>query len=69
MVVGPTDVGKSTLCRLLVSYASRLGRAPILVDLDVGQVSIPHSNLPVVQARGFQNVWNFLHAGNTESTH
>ncbi|XP_060086032.1 polyribonucleotide 5'-hydroxyl-kinase Clp1-like [Ylistrum balloti] len=43
MVVGPTDVGKSTLCRLLLNYASRLGRAPIFVDLDVGQgeISIP----------------------------
>ena len=40
MVVGPTDVGKSTLCRLLVNYAARLGRAPVLVDLDVGQVGI-----------------------------
>ena len=39
-MVGPKDVGKSTLCRLLVNFASRLGRAPILVDLDVGQVYI-----------------------------
>ncbi|KAK3109122.1 hypothetical protein FSP39_023474 [Pinctada imbricata] len=43
MIVGPTDVGKSTLSRLLLNYAARLGRAPIFVDLDVGQgqVSIP----------------------------
>uniref|UniRef100_A0A8C7HK52 Polyribonucleotide 5'-hydroxyl-kinase Clp1 n=2 Tax=Oncorhynchus kisutch TaxID=8019 RepID=A0A8C7HK52_ONCKI len=43
MVVGPTDVGKSTVCRLLLSYAVRLGRRPTLVDLDVGQsgVSVP----------------------------
>ena len=43
MVVGPTDVGKSTLCRLLLNYAVRMGRRPIFVDLDVGQghVSIP----------------------------
>jgi len=39
MVVGPTDVGKSTVCKLLVNYAARLGRAPVFVDLDVGQVS------------------------------
>ena len=39
MVVGPPDVGKSTLCKLLVNYGARLGRAPILVELDVGQVS------------------------------
>ncbi|CAB1325459.1 unnamed protein product [Coregonus sp. 'balchen'] len=43
MVVGPTDVGKSTVCRLLLSYAVRLGRRPTLVELDVGQsgVSVP----------------------------
>ncbi|ELU18019.1 hypothetical protein CAPTEDRAFT_222774 [Capitella teleta] len=43
MIVGPGDVGKSTLCRLLCNYAARLGRAPILIDLDVGQteISIP----------------------------
>ena len=40
MVVGPTDVGKSTVCKLLVNYAARMGRAPILVDLDCGQVGI-----------------------------
>eukprot|EP00096_Caligus_rogercresseyi_P011544 TRINITY_DN4557_c0_g1_i2.p1 TRINITY_DN4557_c0_g1~~TRINITY_DN4557_c0_g1_i2.p1 ORF type:complete len:425 (-),score=73.65 TRINITY_DN4557_c0_g1_i2:104-1378(-) len=40
MVVGPTDVGKSTLCRLLLNYAVRMGRRPIHVDLDVGQGSI-----------------------------
>ncbi|XP_041366573.1 polyribonucleotide 5'-hydroxyl-kinase Clp1-like [Gigantopelta aegis] len=43
LVVGPTDVGKSTLCRMLANYAVRLGRSPILTDLDVGQghVGIP----------------------------
>jgi len=40
MVVGPTDVGKSTVCKLLVNYAARLGRAPVFVDLDVGQVCL-----------------------------
>lgn len=37
MVVGPTDVGKSTVCRILLNYAVRQGRRPIYVDLDVGQ--------------------------------
>jgi len=37
MIVGPTDVGKSTVCKMLLNYATRLGRAPIFVDLDVGQ--------------------------------
>ncbi|XP_063220966.1 protein CLP1 homolog isoform X2 [Bacillus rossius redtenbacheri] len=43
MVAGPTDVGKSTVCRLLLNYAVRMGRRPIFVDLDVGQgqISIP----------------------------
>ncbi|CAL1262693.1 unnamed protein product [Larinioides sclopetarius] len=40
LVVGPTDVGKSTLCRLLLNYAVRLGRHPLFIDLDVGQNSI-----------------------------
>ena len=40
MVVGPADVGKSTLCRLLLNYGVRQGRRPLFVDLDVGQGSI-----------------------------
>ncbi|CAI6363966.1 unnamed protein product [Macrosiphum euphorbiae] len=46
MVVGPTDVGKSTLCRILLNYSTRmndLGRRPIYVDLSPGQgqISVP----------------------------
>lgn len=43
MVVGPTDVGKTTVSRILINYAVRLGRRPIYVDLDVGQgtISVP----------------------------
>lgn len=43
MVVGPGDVGKSTLTRILLNYAVRMGRRPIFVDLDVGQghISVP----------------------------
>lgn len=40
MVCGPVDVGKSTLCRILLNYAVRMGRRPLFVDLDVGQGSI-----------------------------
>ncbi|XP_072354132.1 polyribonucleotide 5'-hydroxyl-kinase Clp1 [Scyliorhinus torazame] len=40
MVVGPTDVGKTTVCRLLLNYGVRLGRRPTFVELDVGQGSI-----------------------------
>ena len=45
MLVGASDVGKSSVCRLLLSYAARMGRHPCLVDCDVGQglVSIPGS--------------------------
>lgn len=43
MIVGPCDVGKSTLSRILLNYAVRMGRRPIFVDLDVGQghIAIP----------------------------
>jgi len=43
MVVGPQDVGKTTVCRLLVNYAVRQSRRPIYVDLDVSQntLSVP----------------------------
>lgn len=41
MIVGPTDTGKSSLSRILASYAARLGRTPTVVDLDVGQVRSP----------------------------
>lgn len=37
------NVGKSTLCRILLNYASRRGRAPIFVDLDPDQ---NHIGLP-----------------------
>ncbi|XP_071504776.1 polyribonucleotide 5'-hydroxyl-kinase Clp1-like [Diadema antillarum] len=40
MVVGPGDVGKSTVCRLLLNYAVRVGRRPTFIELDVGQGSI-----------------------------
>ena len=40
LVAGPTDVGKSTLSRLLANYAVRAGWAPVLVDLDLGQGGI-----------------------------
>jgi len=40
MVVGPTDSGKTTLCRILTNYAVRSGWQPSYVDLDVGQSSI-----------------------------
>ncbi|KAK0393449.1 hypothetical protein QR680_000216 [Steinernema hermaphroditum] len=40
MVVGPTDVGKSTVCRILTNYAVRMGHTPMYVDVDVGQGNV-----------------------------
>jgi polyribonucleotide 5'-hydroxyl-kinase len=40
MLVGPTDVGKSTVARILLNYAVRVGRTPLYVDLDIGQGSL-----------------------------
>lgn len=43
--MGPVDVGKSTLCQLLLNYAVRMGRRPVFVDLDVGQVHVINKNI------------------------
>ncbi|TKR78204.1 hypothetical protein L596_019052 [Steinernema carpocapsae] len=40
MLVGPVDVGKSSVCRILTNYAVRLGHTPIFVDVDVGQGNV-----------------------------
>lgn len=40
LIAGPCDSGKSTLARVLLSYAKRAEREPIFVDLDVGQNDI-----------------------------
>ncbi|KJE90532.1 cleavage/polyadenylation factor ia subunit clp1p [Capsaspora owczarzaki ATCC 30864] len=40
LIAGAGDVGKSSLCKILLSYAARSGRRPLYVDLDVGQGSI-----------------------------
>ncbi|KAG0252138.1 Cleavage polyadenylation factor subunit clp1 [Actinomortierella ambigua] len=40
MIVGPTDVGKTSLCRMLLSWALRQDRQPIYVDLDCSEGSI-----------------------------
>ena len=34
LVVGPTESGKTSLAKVLTAYAVKLGRTPILVDLD-----------------------------------
>ncbi|XP_057982758.1 protein CLP1 homolog isoform X2 [Malania oleifera] len=40
IVVGPTDSGKSTLSRMLLSWSAKQGWKPTFVDLDVGQGTI-----------------------------
>ena len=40
MLVGPTDAGKSTICKILINYAVRCGSYPMFVDLDIGQGSL-----------------------------
>lgn len=40
IVVGPTDSGKSTLCRMLLNWAAKQSWKPTFVDLDIGQGSI-----------------------------
>lgn len=40
LLVGPTDSGKSTLCKILLNYAVRAGKSPSYVDLDIGQGSL-----------------------------
>lgn len=37
IVVGPTNAGKSTICKILLNYAVRGGWRPTFLDLDVGQ--------------------------------
>lgn len=39
-LVGPTDVGKSSLSKILCNYAVRKGWHPLFVDLDLGQNGI-----------------------------
>ena len=35
-IVGPTDVGKSSLSKMLLNYAVREGASPTMVELDIG---------------------------------
>ena len=34
MIVGPPESGKSSLCKVLIAYACKVGRCPLWVDLD-----------------------------------
>ena len=43
LILGPSESGKSSLAKVLVSYATKLGRTPIWVDLDPNDnaISVP----------------------------
>ena len=68
--VGPTDVGKSTVSKILLNYAVRLGRKPIFVELDVGQgaISVPGTigammvERPASVEEGFSQVSIAMHS-------
>ena len=40
VIAGSVDVGKSTMCRILLNYAIRMNRRLCYVETDVGQVCI-----------------------------
>ncbi|CAG8574258.1 12561_t:CDS:10, partial [Acaulospora morrowiae] len=40
MIVGPEDVGKTSLSKILLAYAFRQGRQPIFADLDTSEASM-----------------------------
>jgi polyribonucleotide 5'-hydroxyl-kinase len=43
LIVGPSDVGKSSLSKILINYAARQAWSPLFIDLDLGQnaISVP----------------------------
>ncbi|PVU86498.1 hypothetical protein BB559_006512 [Furculomyces boomerangus] len=45
LILGPTDSGKTTLCKILTNYAVKQDETPVLVNLDTseGMVSVPGS--------------------------
>ncbi|CAP29409.2 Protein CBG09862 [Caenorhabditis briggsae] len=79
LLVGPQDVGKTTVSRILCNYSVRHGRTPILVDLDVGQnsVSVPGSVAALLVQKtadvvdGFERnmpiVYNFGHSSPSQN--
>ena len=72
MVVGPVDVGKSTLCQLLLNYAVRMGRRPVFIDLDVGQVHVYTCSVTVyiiltpLQSPGTLKTFNYFFANSKD---
>uniref|UniRef100_A0AC35FIH2 Protein CLP1 homolog n=1 Tax=Panagrolaimus sp. PS1159 TaxID=55785 RepID=A0AC35FIH2_9BILA len=60
-MAGQTDVGKSTVCRILLNYAIRFGHTPIYVDLDPGQgeICIPGTVSALLVSKPADIVENF----------
>lgn len=74
LVCGQTDVGKSTLVKILLNYAVRRQRTPLMVDIDVGQnaISVPGTiglntiELPADPETGFSVIAPLIyHFGST----
>lgn len=40
LIAGPTDSGKSTICKMLLNWAVRSGHQATYIDLDIGGLSI-----------------------------
>lgn len=40
MVVGPSDVGKTSVCKVLLNYAVKMESTPLFVDIDTNEVGI-----------------------------
>jgi polynucleotide 5'-hydroxyl-kinase GRC3/NOL9 len=62
LVIGAADVGKSTLCRFLVSRAAGCGRRATLLDTDVGQKTI---GPPACVTRGDSHGMTLFFVGTT----
>lgn len=74
MIAGSVDVGKSTMCRILLNYAIRMNRRLCYVETDVGQgsVCIPGTmgivpiETPADPVEGFTNLQPMIfHYGHT----
>lgn len=76
LLVGPADCGKSSLARVLTAYAVKLGRTPLLVDIDVSQnmLSVPGTvaAIPVssdmVNAESYGTTSIFMGGGGSSSS-
>jgi len=64
LLVGPADSGKSALARTLTAYAVKLGRTPLLVDLDASQnmLSVPGTMAVAPASVDVFNAESYTHA-------